>query len=90
MKDEIIVWIIVRRKGSPVRTSCNGYLHEDGSWRFEKRSGIAFAVPPESARLFDSEDSAQAFLDANKVPGYDLSMLIGGGEGSSWDNSAIS
>ena len=84
MKDEIIVWIIARRKGSPVRTSCDGYLHEDGTWCFKSRSGIEFAFPPPTARLFDSEDSAQAFLDANKVPGYDLSMLIGGGEGSSW------
>ena len=84
MKDEIIVWIIVRRKGSPVRASCDGYLHEDGSFRFQKLSGIEFAVPPLSARLFDSDISAQAFLDANKVPGYDLSMLIGGGDGGSW------
>jgi hypothetical protein len=69
MEYDITVWIIARRKGSPVRTSCDGYLHEDGSFRFQKRSGIEFAVPPQSARLFDGEDSAQAFLDANKVPG---------------------
>jgi hypothetical protein len=84
MKDEIIVWIIARRKGSPVSTSCDGYLNENGSWCFKRRSGISFAVPPRSARLFDSEDSAQAFLDANDLPGYECSMLIGGGEGGSW------
>ena len=84
MEDKIIVWLIARRKGSPVNTSCDGYLHKDGKWRFERRSGIAFSFPPPSALLFGSEDSAQAFLDANDLPGYECSMLIGGGEGGSW------
>jgi len=70
-----LIWIIARRKGSPVSLECDGYVVNTGELLQRPLSGFDMFYPPSCAMIFDHGSSADSFLREHEFPGFDMSVM---------------